>query len=337
MNVVKQHYIIDLSSNNNFVQVPAVQADGNETRYAELELIANHVPYVVDSETTDVTIIGTKPDGTEVWNYCEVTNEGYILVEITYEMTTAPGRGNFQIMLLEKGTNNSLKSFPFYLIITPKTYDRDYILSSNEFGVLAEMIEEVEEIGADIEADIVRAETAATNAETSATNASNSASAASTSASNAATSATISATSATNASTSATNANTEALKSEGYAVGTQNGTPVSSGTYYHNNSKYYAEQGDALQQDAEAWARGTKGGTPVPSTDPTYNNNAKYYADQASAIVGIGIATTTTPGIVKPDGDTITVANDGKIAAPSGKYNYNSSTECLTLYMSAQA
>lgn len=33
-----------------------------------------------------------------------------------------------------------------------------------------------------------------------------------------------------------------ALKSEGYAVGTQNGTPVQSGTYYHNNAKYYCEQ-----------------------------------------------------------------------------------------------
>lgn len=33
-----------------------------------------------------------------------------------------------------------------------------------------------------------------------------------------------------------------ALKAEGYAIGEQNGTPVSSGTYYHNNAKYYKEQ-----------------------------------------------------------------------------------------------
>ena len=34
-------------------------------------------------------------------------------------------------------------------------------------------------------------------------------------------------------------ANESALKSEGYSVGKQNGTDVSSGTYYQNNAKYY--------------------------------------------------------------------------------------------------
>ena len=32
-------------------------------------------------------------------------------------------------------------------------------------------------------------------------------------------------------------------------------------------------------EDAEAWAQGTRGGTPVPSTDPAYQHNAKYYAE----------------------------------------------------------
>ena len=31
--------------------------------------------------------------------------------------------------------------------------------------------------------------------------------------------------------------------------------------------------------DSEAWAKGTRGGVAVPSTDPTYHNNAKYYAE----------------------------------------------------------
>ena len=32
-------------------------------------------------------------------------------------------------------------------------------------------------------------------------------------------------------------------------------------------------------KDSEAWAVGTRGGTPVPSTDPAYNNNSKYWAE----------------------------------------------------------
>lgn len=40
---------------------------------------------------------------------------------------------------------------------------------------------------------------------------------------------------------------------------------------------------DADADKSEAYAVGTKGGTPVPSTDPTYQNNSKYYSEQAAA------------------------------------------------------
>lgn len=36
--------------------------------------------------------------------------------------------------------------------------------------------------------------------------------------------------------------------------------------------------------DSEAWAKGTRNGVDIASTDPAYHNNAKYYADQASTI-----------------------------------------------------
>lgn len=115
---------------------------------------------------------------------------------------------------------------------------------------------------------------------------------------------------------------------EAYAIGKRNGTDVpSSDPTYHNNSKYYSEQANTYKtsaqtasnsaedsaEDSEAWAVGTRNGAAVPSTDPTYNNNAKHWAEAAAAVVGIGIATTTTAGIVKPDGTSITVDPDGTI------------------------
>lgn len=43
-----------------------------------------------------------------------------------------------------------------------------------------------------------------------------------------------------------------------------------------------AEAGaEAGAEDAEAWAKGTRNGVPVPSTDPAHNNNAKYYSEQS--------------------------------------------------------
>ena len=44
-----------------------------------------------------------------------------------------------------------------------------------------------------------------------------------------------------------------------------------------------AQDADASAQDAEAWTKGTKNGTPVPSTADQYENNAKYWAEQSLA------------------------------------------------------
>ena len=42
-------------------------------------------------------------------------------------------------------------------------------------------------------------------------------------------------------------------------------------------------QMEGLEQDAEAWAKGTKNGTAVPSTAEQYHNNSYWYAMQAAA------------------------------------------------------
>lgn len=53
--------------------------------------------------------------------------------------------------------------------------------------------------------------------------------------------------SANTATTAATNADIDALKSEGYAIGKQNGTPVQEGSpYYENNSKYFSDRAEAF-------------------------------------------------------------------------------------------
>ena len=78
-----------------------------------------------------------------------------------------------------------------------------------------------------------------------------------------------------------------ALKSEGSALGKQNGSDVSpSSPYYHNNSKYYSQQasGSATSSEndalvSEGYATGKQNGQDVPSTSPYYHNNAKYYSE----------------------------------------------------------
>lgn len=106
---------------------------------------------------------------------------------------------------------------------------------------------------------------------------------------------------ASTASSAAASADADALLTEGYAVGEQNGTPVSSGSpYYENNAKYFYQQtaqdksdtdtlkdaANAAALRAEGWADGEQNGTPVGSGSPYYENNAKYYSD----LVGNSVA-----------------------------------------------
>jgi len=56
------------------------------------------------------------------------------------------------------------------------------------------------------------------------------------------------------ATSSATASGNSALVSEGYATGTQDGVPVGSGTYYHNNAKYYSEQAEASATEVRSYA-----------------------------------------------------------------------------------
>lgn len=166
---IYQEYCVDMSSNNNFVQIPSVQGDGNYARYVRLMLVENNTQYFVP-EGVGVYVIGTKPDNLSVFNPCEVDENGFVVVEITSQMTAVVGRSEYQIMLVDTATNSQLKTFPFYLITT-ESYNAEQIVSSNEFQALTEALAKME---ADYEVYVIRCESAATAAASSENNASTS-------------------------------------------------------------------------------------------------------------------------------------------------------------------
>ena len=92
----------------------------------------------------------------------------------------------------------------------------------------------------------------------------------------------------------------EALVSEGWAEGTQDGVPVTSGSpYYQNNSDYH-------RLESEGWANGEQDGVPVTSGSPYYENNAKYWKEQAAAIAGQTLGGLTDVSITTPaDGQAL--------------------------------
>lgn len=139
---------------------------------------------------------------------------------------------------------------------------------------------------------------------------------------------------------------------EAWAKGTKDGEAVpSSDPTYHNNAKHFSDEAassateasnsadaaagsattaDNKSKDSEAWAVGKRGGTDVPSTDPTYENNAKYWQAmanywylQAKAIAeGIGNA-------LVPIG-TVAFANLPSLADAQAGWMYNISDSFTT-------
>lgn len=139
MEAIIKHYIVDLSSNNNFISIPTVQGDGNGVRTVEIELVQNGTSYVLDSDVTGA-IMGTKPDTKQICNPIEITEDGYVRFDITSQMAAVKGRGDYQVVFFGKDNNSQLKSFPFIIITTEATFDVDYLESRDEFQLLSELI-----------------------------------------------------------------------------------------------------------------------------------------------------------------------------------------------------
>ena len=117
-----------------------MQGDGNNIRGFEVELIENGVQYIIEKDDCIVCIMGTKPDTKQIVNECTVDSNGYILIDITSQMSAVKGRGDYQIVLMSKKTNSQLKSFPFHILTTPATFDISYIISTDEFQLFTHKI-----------------------------------------------------------------------------------------------------------------------------------------------------------------------------------------------------
>ena len=205
-------------------------------------------------------IEGSKPDGHGFQYNANVTvGSNVVTATLTQQMAIVAGEVNCEIVILQG--QERLATGNFVIDVEPAALNDLAIPSDSELPMIIALATEQME-NAEAWAAGTKNGTAVTSSDpqyhnnskyyseqsaSSATTASNKATEASNSASTASTK-------AGEASTSATASANQALKSEGYAVGTQNGTAVSSGTYFHNNSMYYAEQADASADRAEAYS-----------------------------------------------------------------------------------
>lgn len=145
-----QQYTIDFASNNNFLFVKGIQGDGYGTRYVDISLMNNGQPYTVNNEAVTVAIRGTKPDNSIIFNECEILDNNTIRVEITQQMSAVAGKSNYEISIISNLENRTLTSFPFFIIVSKSSFDIGYVVSSDEFALLVDKINQVHKIQLDL-------------------------------------------------------------------------------------------------------------------------------------------------------------------------------------------
>lgn len=88
-----------------------------------------------------------------------------------------------------------------------------------------------------------------------------------------------------------------------------------------NQAVTYVEQAKHYAEDSEAFARGTREGTAVSSTDEAYHNNSKYFKELAetaknsaeTAATNAGASATDAAVSAEAAAAIVTVANDGMV------------------------
>ena len=224
---------VELSGEMLFEYITAIQGDA-ASRYVEIVLLNNNQAYTPPDGATAV-IRAVKPDGTIIFNNCEIDTSGTIKAELTAQMLAVCGNVRCQASLYSTD-GGILTSVPFIVKVVSKSANDAQIESGNEFNAIkdasdlataaseiaSEALEKVGEIEESVGAVTAAANTATTNANNAADKANEAASkanaakaaadtataAANTAAENANNKASAANTAATNANTAAQNADT---------------------------------------------------------------------------------------------------------------------------------
>ena len=116
-----------------------------------------------------------------------------------------------------------------------------------------------------------------------------------------------------------------AQDAEAWAKGTRNGYPVpADDDTYQNNAKYYSDLREETTHLAEAWARGTRDGVDLPAGETGYHDNAKWWKDlsESWAVGATGLRTGENTNNSKYYADQSRIEGNGLASIFSDAVNY---------------
>ena len=250
---------INMDFNNiKYILVNAKQYD-SKSRYIKITCYDDNKLIKLAKNANSAFIRYSKSDGFGVFNTCEITDDGKIIVELTEQMLAVSGTSIADVMIVDNANGNPtvddtgsvvvpenssvISTMNFYVNVIENPLDNSQVESTYEFSALNDLLKKA---NVDYEHIITLSKQyadSAKNSETLALQYSNNAKDSETKASESETNAYASATSAESSKQSSER---YSIESKSYAVG---GTTSRDGEDT-DNAKYYKEQANSYEQEA---------------------------------------------------------------------------------------
>lgn len=127
-----------------------------------------------------------------------------------------------------------------------------------------------------------------------------------------------------------------ATLAESWAKGGTNsrtGEDTDNAKYYKEGAEAASEASEGFSEDSEAWARGTRNGTDVESSDETYHNNSKYFSELSETSAQSASNSASSSDASKEDSEAWAKGTKNGVDVPSTAPQYHDNSK----YWSEQA
>ena len=291
-----------------YISLDAKQYDRN-LRYILVTCYRNGELLPINKNTCFASIRYRKPDNYGVFNTCQITEDGRILVELTEQMLAVAGicyadvvihenmglsvniveNADGSVEIIDTGNSGIISTMTFVVNVYEAAFDNEEVESSYEYNALNDLLNEAkrnyDKVMESCNTSEANAKISENNAKNSETKAKTSENKAKTSEDNAKTSETNAKTSETNARDSEGNAKTSEDKakiSETNAKASETNAKTSEDKAKISETNAKASETNALN-DANRAQSYAVGGTGTRADED--NDNARYYYEKVAAVV----------------------------------------------------
>lgn len=146
-----------VSMHGNTLEYPFIEVQQGDTASRRIRIhlkTFDGADFLIPYGATAVLSVD-KTDGHKVLNECEIEDSSTIIITLTSQALACPGKQLSQIYIFtDKG---DIKTQKFYIHVPKAVYDQDAIKSTDEYGILQDLISRIESLDANVTTENITA------------------------------------------------------------------------------------------------------------------------------------------------------------------------------------